>query len=88
MYIHQLFLYIDVIIVNAEKSSNVICLNEYDQQIDLQNNMINDGFCDCMGNGADEYLTDACCMLDLNFTCKNEGFIQTIIYSSRVNDGV
>lgn len=50
--------------------------------------MINDGYCDCMGNGADEFNTDGCSLIHSYFICKNEGYKPLKIFNSRINDGV
>ena len=51
--------------------------------------MINDDYCDCTGDGSDEYLTSACSFVSNSmFTCENKGYKSVRIFSSRVNDGV
>ena len=47
---------------------------------------LNDGYCDCPENGADEPGTSACAQG--RFYCRNKGYVGAYIPSSRVGDGV
>ena len=57
--------------------------------IQLGDDKINDGYCDCDVNGEDEDRTSACSFLqNAMFTCENKDDKPVQIYSSRVDDGV
>ena len=47
---------------------------------------LNDEFCDCDADGADEPGTSACKYA--KFYCTNQGYRGQFVYSSHVNDGV
>lgn len=65
------------------------CVDGSGKVVELTESMINDDYCDCTGDGKDEYLTSACSFVpDSKFICDNKGFKSVQIYSSRVNDGV
>ena len=64
-------------------------MDDSGNSIQLSESMINDDYCDCTGDGIDEYLTSACSFVsDSKFKCENKGYKSEEIYSSRVNDGV
>ena len=70
-------------------SREVRCLTSAGTYIQLGDNKINDGYCDCDVNGEDEDRTSACSFLqNAMFTCENKDDKPVQIYSSRVDDGV
>ena len=65
------------------------CVDASGNIIQLTDSLINDNYCDCTGDGADEYLTSACSfVVGSKFKCENKNDKSEYIYSSRVNDGV
>lgn len=70
-------------------SREVHCLTSAGTYIQLGDDKINDGYCDCDVYGEDEDLTSACSILpNTMFTCENKDDTTKQIFSSRVNDGV
>ena len=70
-------------------SREVRCLTSAGTYIQLGDDKINDGYCDCDVNGEDEDRTSACSFLQNSmFTCENKDDKPVQIYSSRVDDGV
>lgn len=50
--------------------------------------MVNDDYCDCLGDGKDELLTSACSHISNIFYCNITHFHQKTLFTSNVNDGV
>ena len=70
-------------------SHEVRCVNSAGETIELREDKINDGYCDCDVYGEDEDRTSACSFVPSTmFTCLNKDDKPTQIHSSRVNDGV
>lgn len=55
--------------------------------ISIPMDFVNDDYCDC-ALGEDEYRTAACSNTDMEFSCKNDHYVQKSIPTMFVNDGI